>query len=149
MSKKTTEVVWKWEKAGAESAPAAAPSKTRYWIQFAVMAAVGALIYFWLRHPVGAYVVWGLAALLLSGILFSDRVLHGFERVAAFLAHVIGTGLTWLLLTPLFYLVFWPGRLVQKLAGKDPMRRKLDPAAPSYWSDYQKLDIQDRYQRQY
>ena len=148
MSKKTTEVVWKWEKAGAE-VPPAKPSRTRYWLQIAALAAVGALINFWLRHPVGAYVVWGLAALLLSGILFSDRVLHGFERVAAFLAHVIGTGLTWLLLTPLFYLVFWPGRLVQKLAGKDPMRRQLDPAAPSYWSDYQKLDIQDRYQRQY
>lgn len=148
MSKKISDVVWKWEKAGTESPPAA-PSKMKYWIQFAVMAAVGALLFFWLKHAIGAYVVWGLAALLLAGILFSDPVLQGFERTAAFLAQAVGTGLTWLLLTPFFYLVFWPGRLLQKLTGKDPMRRQLEPDAATYWSDYKKLDIADRYQRQY
>ena len=35
----------------------------------------------------------------------------------------------------LFYLVFMPVGLVMRLAGKDPLRLKFDPAAKSYWID--------------
>jgi len=38
-----------------------------------------------------------------------------------------------LILGLLFYLVLTPTALILRLAGKDPLRLRRDPAAPSYW----------------
>lgn len=113
------------------------------------MVAVGALFFFVLEHRIAAYVVWSLGALLLSGLLFFDGVLRGFEKTGVLLARGIGTGLTWLLLVPFFYIVFGLGRLVLKLRGADPMRRVIDPECKSYWIPHRKLNIKARYQRQF
>ncbi len=147
MSQSTTELVWPWRT--RQEPVDTPPSRKGPWIQFVVMASVGLLFYFVLGHAIMAYVLWGISTLLLSGILFFDRVLHGFEVTGKWLAHGIGTGVTWILLVPFFYIVFGTGRFFLKLRGKDPMRRKLDPEAESYWTPHQKLDIETRYHRQF
>lgn len=58
------------------------------------------------------------------------RVLRKLEK---WLVLAVGTVLTVALLTPFFYLCFVPGRLILLLTGNDPMKRKLDPNADSYW----------------
>ncbi len=147
MSRKTTELIWPWR--NRQDPADAAPSRKGPWIQFAVMASVGLLFYFVLGHAIMAYVLWGISALLLCGLVFFDGVLRGFERTGKWLAHGIGTGVTWILLVPFFYIVFGAGRLALRIRGKDPMRRRLEPEAESYWTPHQKLNIEARYHRQF
>ncbi len=113
------------------------------------MVAVGGILYGYFQHRIAGGVVWGLSGLLLSGILYFDAVLRGFEKTGRFLAHYLGAGITWLLLTPLYCIVFGLGRLFLHLASKDPMRRKWDPQQKSYWIPHRKLDIESRYQKQF
>ncbi len=51
------------------------------------------------------------------------------------LALVLGTVVTAVLLTLVFYLVVSPIGLLIRLAGKDPMNRKPDPTRATYWID--------------
>ncbi len=147
MSKEIIDVVWPWR--ARENAAAARCPRRGPWIQFVVMTSVGLLFYFVWEHHIMAYVLWCLAALLLTGLLGAERILRGFERTGHWLAHGIGTGVTWILLVPFFYLVFGLGRFFLRLRGKDPMQRELDPACPTYWRPHQKLDIETRYHRQF
>ena len=47
---------------------------------------------------------------------------------------VVGTSLAWLLLTPLWLLVFVPGGLWQRLRGRDPLRRVPLKAGLTAWT---------------
>lgn len=145
MSKHVSAIIWPRRE---QSAANAAPSRKGPWIQFVVMAGVG-LLFFFFEHTIMAYVLWGISALLLSGLLFFPGVLRGFEKTGRGLARGIGAGITWLLLVPFFYVVFSAGRLFLRLRGRDPMRRVLDPSMSSYWTPHRKLDIEARYHRQF
>ncbi|MDR0994087.1 MAG: hypothetical protein LBN38_05950 [Verrucomicrobiota bacterium] len=148
MSKETSEVIWNWKKADEVSA-ASPPSKTKYGVQLAVMVAIGALFYFGWHKEVMAYVVWGIGALLLFGLLLSPAVLRGFDRAGGWLVWAVGTSVTWLLLTPVFYLFFTLGHLWQKMSGKDPLHRKWDVKAATYWNDHDTRNLETRYQKQF
>lgn len=58
---------------------------------------------------------------------------------------VVGT----LLLALTYYLIVTPIALGFKLLGKDPMQRKLDRAAPSYWIERRRKTDVGRYFQQY
>jgi hypothetical protein len=45
----------------------------------------------------------------------------------------IGWVVTHVLLTAIYFAVFTPIGLALRLAGRDPMTRRLDPAATTYW----------------
>ena len=49
------------------------------------------------------------------------------------LAVLMGFIMTRILLTLIFVLLFIPTGLLMRLFGRDPLRRKLDPDAKSYW----------------
>lgn len=132
---KVSSVVWPWrENAAAAGAPKkAGPKYTAVVIQAAVVAGIGWLVYAWLKHPVMAAIVWGMAGVILVSGLFVPPVFNAIERFGQWLGKWVGEIVTWLLLTPFFYLCFVPMRLVAKLRGKDPLRRRFDPAATTYW----------------
>ncbi len=113
------------------------------------MAAVGGVFLAFTDHRIVPCFILTLAALLLAGLLFSDRILNGFDRTGAWLARAVGNGLTWLLLTPFFYIVFGLGRLTLIIARKDPLNRKLDTQAATYWIDHHGPETLSRYQRQF
>ncbi len=148
MSKETTTVVWDWRKADEEKKPSP-PSKTKYVIQLAAMAALAALFYFVWHKDIMAYIICGIGALLCAGLLFSPTILRGFDRAGHWLVLGVGTGVTWLLLMPVFYIFFTIGHLMQKLTGKDPLQRKRDAALPSYWNDHDNRNLEARYQKQF
>jgi hypothetical protein len=54
---------------------------------------------------------------------------RGWLRFAEILAWIN----TRLLLGAVFLLLFVPARLVLRLAGRDPLARRLEPDAPTYW----------------
>jgi hypothetical protein len=49
------------------------------------------------------------------------------------MAKAVARALTWLLLTLVYYLVFTPYGMLMRILGKDPLQRRLDRSASSYW----------------
>ena len=62
---------------------------------------------------------------------------------------VIGFCITSVLLIVVFYLVITPIGLMLRLMGKDPLERRWDPGAKSYWKDAEKPVDAERYFRQF
>jgi hypothetical protein len=53
------------------------------------------------------------------------------------------------ILAVVFYLVVTPIGLVLRLAGRDPLTRRFEPGAGSYWTEHNPDATVDRYFRQY
>jgi Mg/Co/Ni transporter MgtE len=98
---------------------------------------------------IAALVLWrsnwvaGITAYLLGGLGFG-LVLAGGLAPAALrsvypawmaVALVMGTVMTTILLTAVFYLVVSPIGFLMRLAGRDPMNRRPDSRVASYWID--------------
>jgi membrane-bound metal-dependent hydrolase YbcI (DUF457 family) len=127
----------------------AAARNMRIPIQILIMALAGVVVYFLFGHRIIAGVIWFLACLLTFGFVFSPRVVQGFDRFGAWLAHFVGTALTYMLLVPMFYIVFTFGRVVISVLGRDPMQRKWLPGASTYWDDRPEPADASHFKRQY
>jgi hypothetical protein len=130
---------WDWQNRAAAAAAAAvhevAEARRRGIIGLVVGSAVAFGVYRVLHRPVVAAVVAGIALLLALLAFASPRtlyraVLRGFDRFA----HAVGTLVTWLLMTLLVYLLFFPAGLILKAGRKLGISTRYDPRAPSYWS---------------
>lgn len=66
-----------------------------------------------------------------------------------FLTYPIGLVVSFLVMTIFYFLIVTPVGLVFKLAGKDPLHRKFDYEAKSYWLKRQSPDKLDRYFHQF
>lgn len=114
------------------------------------MIAIGWLIYRWWGHLIGPAIVWTLAVLVLVGGWLYAPLFHGFERFGALLARWVSLGVTWVLLTPFFYVAFTFGRLVLLLRGRDPMDRKFpDPERTSFWIPRPPVPGPEQYRKQH
>ena len=90
---------------------------------------------------------WLAAAILAVGGLVSPPVIQGVYNAVLRLSYPFGFVLSYVLLFAVYFLVFTPlGALVRLF--HDPMSRKLDRAAASYWTAHQP-DPMDRYFRQF
>ena len=81
--------------------------------------------WYWILLAVGT-------PLVLLGAIF-PRSLKYVYIVWMGLAFCLGLVVSTILLTLFFYLVFTPMGLLARLAGKDFLSRKLEPARDSYW----------------
>ena len=97
-----------------------------------VIAAVG-----WWRNDfaltTATTVLSGLGAALTVLGLTTPLVLKPVYRVWMALAVVLGFVMTRVILMVVYYLVMTPIGLVMRLLGKDPLDRRPDPGAASYW----------------
>lgn len=123
--------------------------RTHVLIQIAIMTLAGSIVYFLFGHKFVALVIWALAGLLLFGLLFSPRIVAGFDRFGAWLGHFVGTALTYILLVPMYYVVFTFGRIIITILGRDPLQKKWLPEAPSYWDDRAPRVEATHFKRQY
>lgn len=136
MTAKNTAPINKWKfRASGAPPPVKTPMsmKTKATIQAPVMVLVGYVIYRWTGHLIGPAIVWTLAGLVLVGGWFVPAIFHGFERFGMWLAKWVALILNWGLLTPFFYLCFFPGRLILLARGIDPMDRAYPSDKPSFW----------------
>ncbi len=106
-------------------------------------------LFVWKGRQVAAAVVAGIGALVLLSGLLAPPVFMKIEQGGRWLGKAAGIGLTWLLLVPMFYLVFFPGRLILMMTGNDPMARKFPTKAPTYWIARKPVGSPDEYKRQY
>lgn len=72
------------------------------------------------------------AALIILGVAF-PRILKPVHLGWMTLALVLGFIMTRVVLTAVFYLAVMPTGLVLRLLGKDPLHRRIDPEASTYW----------------
>lgn len=77
---------------------------------------------------------WGAAALILLTTLAVPVFIKPIYRVAIFIAHILGWINTRIILGLIYYLLFTPIGLIMKVVGKDPLHRKFDKQATSYWN---------------
>jgi len=61
----------------------------------------------------------------------------------------IGLVVSYLLLGAFYFLLLTPLALLFRLIGRDAMRRKHDPQAPSYWIAHPSAENMERYLRQF
>jgi hypothetical protein len=98
-----------------------------------------------LRFPRWPWILGGVLALW--GLL-APATLHPVYAGWMKFGHVMNWINTRLILGILFFGIFLPFGVVMRLIGKDPMHRKLDKAADSYWSESRR-DPKDNVERPY
>ena len=117
-------------------------------LQTLVPIAMGA--FFLNRHrPVAAVILFGIGTLLLVSGLFIPALFFRIERFGQAVGRVVGLVLTWIILLPMFYLVFVPGRLILMMRGIDPMCRKFPTDAQTYWVPRKPVGSVEEYKRQF
>jgi hypothetical protein len=130
-------VAWSWRdraaRAEAASAREAAANRSKGLIGGAVGLCVAALIYFLLHRPGAAEVIAGVALLVaLSAVASPLGLFKLLQRGLDVFAHAVGTVLTWVLLTLLYFVVFLPAGLILR-RGKLKITRRPDKHLPTYW----------------
>ncbi len=102
------------------------------------------------RDISGFVFVAGIGGLILSIGLIAPNLLRPLYKPWMALALVLGFIMTRVILTVMFIVLFIPIGLLMRLFGKDPLRRKLDPDAETYWipKDYD-AEAPDRLERYY
>jgi hypothetical protein len=97
----------------------------------------------------GAVAVWTLGAVVCVAGLFRPRAIRLVYLGLAYLAFPIGWVVSHILLALVLYLVLTPIGLMLRLFGKDPLERRFDAEAASYWTPHQRADSMERYFRQF
>jgi hypothetical protein len=127
---------------------ASKPALSKVLIQTLVPAGVG-LIFHFLDHLVAAKVLWGVSGLLLLSGLFVPFVFNKIEQFGRWFGKWVGVIVTWVLMVPMFWLIFVPGRVILKLRGIDPMCRKFPTDEKTYWVPRKPVSNMDDYKRQF
>ena len=93
---------------------------------------------------------WGVGIIVLLFTLVVPISIKPIYKVAIFIAHILGWINTRIILGLIYYLLFTPASLVMKLIGKDPLNRKFDKEAKTYWSFRERKSIaKEQYLRQF
>lgn len=96
---------------------------------------IGLLRYWWHDFEQVPYIFWSIAAVFAVLGLVAPPVLKPALRVAAFLAEKMNWVMMHVVLTLAFYLIMTPSGIIYRLVSGDPLKRKWDPDASTYWDD--------------
>jgi hypothetical protein len=96
-----------------------------------------------------AIVVWSFGAALAVLIWIAPAPARMIYIGWMSAAEPIGWTMTNLILAIVYYLVLTPVALLMRLMGRDPMQRKLDPSATTYWIERQPPSDMKQYFKQF
>lgn len=147
MSDRVLATVWNWRE--PRTAAAGGSPRRRGLIQTAVLLAVAVAFRWGLGHAVPAFIAGGLAAVMLVTSQALPAVYAAIEAFGRRLGEWVGAALTWLLLVPVWLLIFVPGGLLLRLQGRDPLHRSLRPAHLTYWIPRRRRPAREEYARQF
>ncbi|MCE9615803.1 MAG: hypothetical protein K8T26_16155 [Lentisphaerae bacterium] len=146
-SARVAEVVWPWRQSRE---PVAAPApRMRATLEALVMVTVALVLKYGFDKVWVPRVVLTLAAFVFLTGLFVPALYHRFHRGMLWLGKMTGSGMTWLLLVPFFFICFPIGRLLFALRGRDPLNRKYDPQLDTYWIKHRSPESVERYRQQF
>ncbi len=143
LKREPSAVVWVWREGregregetgtGAQSHEASAV-RTRGAIGAAVGLAVAAALWLYWERPVVAAVVAAVAlALSLPALLAPRTAGRAVTRALDRFGHAVGTGVTWVMMTMVYYLLFLPVGLVLRGQKRLGITRSFDPRLTTYW----------------
>jgi hypothetical protein len=145
-------VAWDWRRAGGNDGSETkknAAARRRGLIGGAVGLLVAAAVYY-LWRPGMAYVI---AAVGLALALLALAAPPAYRKVAGLLdrfAHAVGMAVTWLLMTLLYYVLFFPVGLLLRRQRKLAVTMHPDRRLPSYWSSTEgKARTAESYRKQF
>lgn len=112
-------------------------------------AIVGGLVWYRADAPGVAVAMWLAAAAVAAVGLIWPSAVRPIYVGWLIAAYPIGWTVSNLLLLGIYWLVLAPIGLVMRLAGRDPLTRRFDRQAKTYWSTRRPTDDKERYLRQY
>jgi hypothetical protein len=92
---------------------------------------------------------WAIGTLIPATGLVLPGILRIFYLLAAYATFPIGLAVSYVILAVVYYLVLTPTGLVMRWKGYDPMQRRFDRNAKSYWSARVENESTERYFRQF
>jgi hypothetical protein len=122
---------------------------------FAIIALVASVIIALLLYLFkGVPIQWAVIIVTAGfGIFLSSFVSLKLTRIIylglVLVTFPIGWAISMILLTAFYFLLLTPLGFLFRLLGRDPLCRKSDPGAKSYWLDRRQTDDLDRYFHQY
>ena len=96
-----------------------------------------------------SYALWTLAALCLLLGLIAPQLLRPLFVGLTLVSLPIGFVVSHVIMAVLFYGLFTPIGLIFRLIGRDPLQRKFDREAESYWVAHETPRDAKRYYRQF
>ena len=94
--------------------------------------------------------LWGVAIVVFLITITVPIVIKPVYRTALFFAHILGWINTRLILGIIYYFIFTPISIVFKIIKKDPLDRKFDKQAKTYWNiNFQKIENKGQYLKQF
>jgi large-conductance mechanosensitive channel len=109
------------------------PSERSFGLTFVGFFAVVAAWQAWAGRPVVAAILGGAAASTLLLTLVRPLLLRPLNRAWMKLGALMHAVVNPVVLGAMFFVVIAPIGIVMRLFGRDALRRRLDPHAPSYW----------------
>ena len=116
---------------GREDGPKSG-SERNFGIVFAVVFTIIGLWPLWDGGPFRLWALAGAGIFLAAGVFF-PALLRPFNRLWFNFGMALHNIVNPLVMGLLFYLTVTPIALIMRAAGKDPLHRKFDPQAKSYW----------------
>jgi len=108
-----------------------------------------AALIFLIGHRISGLVIWGLALFILLLGLVAPRAYQPIHRIGKWLGRIIGNLLSYLMLVPLYLLVFTPASIYLKLKRRDPMQRQKRDPQHTYWIPRRLRSALGGYRRQF
>jgi len=131
----TRSPIWDWRGAPSErsSEDGLPRARRRASLRAGAAAAIGAAVYLLWARTLGVAIMTVACLLLAIALLAPSGLLQALERLFVRLGTFTARMLTWVLMVPLFYLVFLPFGLLFRRGRRDRLKRWLEPDASSYW----------------
>lgn len=146
---RVSKTVWRWQDGDAEPARRGMDPKLKVAISTPIALLIAYGIYKWKGHVIMPAVVVATALTIAFCGLFLPRAFQAIERFFLRFAAGVAVVLNWVLLTPLFFLVFTPIRLSMAIRGKDPMHRACPTDQASYWAARKPITRENYYRSQH
>ena len=93
--------------------------------------------------------LWAAAVVLGAVGLAAPRLMRPLWVVLMVVGYPIGWVVSHVLLAGIFYLCFTPLGLAMRLFGYDPLDRRLDRSAKTYWQPHKPVESVSRYYQQF
>ena len=118
-------------------------------IVLALFGVIGGLVYWRAGSLTGPAVLWSIGGsifLVYYAVVPMRRLLYlGWMHAI----YPIGWTISHLVLAVVYFLVLTPIGVIMRLLGRDPMQRRLDPSAGTYWIPHDPPGDSARYFRQF
>lgn len=114
-----------------------------------ILSVIGAYKFFWKGSDSWYY--WVGAGVVLAGLRLIPPVFRQLYGLWLRFSVILGYFVSRIILVITFFIAVLPIGILMRILGKDPMERKLDPQAPTYWikRDEQEDYSIERYEKQF